>query len=98
MIVNFAKNQLFYKKKGGKYLAVSKKISTFAPSNKNKTITTMKKRTIFRTAWAVVSLALIAFVCVEWHRQGCGVLSLIAAISFYGVLSAGLLIAVEDVK
>ena len=62
-----------------------------------KTITTMKKRTIFRTAWAVVSLALIAFVCVEWHRQGCGVWSLIADVSFYGVLSAGMLVAVEDV-
>ena len=57
----------------------------------------MKKRTIFRTAWAVVSLALIAFVCVEWHRQGCGVWSLIAEVSFYGALSAGLMIAVEDV-
>ena len=63
----------------------------------NKTITTMKKRTIFRTAWAFVSLALIAFVCVEWHRQGCGVWSLVAAVSFYGILSAGLMIAVEDV-
>ena len=62
-----------------------------------KTFTTMKKRTIFRTAWAVCSLAMIAFVCVEWHRQGCGVWSLIAAISFYGILSAGLMIAVEDV-
>lgn len=57
----------------------------------------MKKRNIFRTAWAVVSLALIAFVCVEWHRQGCGVWSLVAAISFYGILSAGLMVAVEDV-
>ena len=57
----------------------------------------MKKKTIFRTAWAAVSLALIVFVCVEWHRQGCGVWSLVADISFYGVLSAGLLIAVEDV-
>ena len=57
----------------------------------------MKKRNIFRTSWAVVSLALIAFVCVEWHKQGCGVLSLIAEVSFYGALSAGLLIAVEDV-
>ena len=56
----------------------------------------MKKRNIFRTSWAVVSLALIAFVCVEWHKQGCGVWSLIAAISFYGILSAGLLIAVDD--
>lgn len=57
---------------------------------------TMKKRNIFRTVWAVVSLALISFVCVEWHRQGCGVWSLVAAISFYGVLSAGLMVAVED--
>ena len=63
----------------------------------NKTITTMKKKTIFRTAWAVVSLALIALVCYWWHQQGCGVWSLVAAISFYGVLSAGLMVAVEDV-
>ena len=62
-----------------------------------KTFTTMKKRTIFRTACAVISLSLIAFVCVEWHKQGCGVWSLVAAVSFYGVLSVGLLIAVEDV-
>ena len=57
----------------------------------------MKKRNIFRTAWAVVSLSLIAFVCYCWHQQGCGVWSLVAAVSFYGVLSAGLMIAVEDV-
>ena len=57
----------------------------------------MKKRTIFRTAWAVISLSLIALVCYWWHKQGCGVWSLVAAISFYGILSAGLMIAVEDV-
>ena len=44
----------------------------------------------------MVSLSLIALVCVEWHKQGCGVLSLMAAISFYGVLSAGIMIAVDD--
>ena len=63
----------------------------------NKTITTMKKRTIFRTALAMISLALIALVCYWWHKQGCGVWSLVAAVSFYGVLLAGLMIAVEDV-
>ena len=63
----------------------------------NKTITTMKKRNIFRTAWAMFSLAMIAYVCYCWHMQWCGVWSLVAAVSFYGVLSAGLLIAVEDV-
>ena len=57
----------------------------------------MKKKIIFRTAWAMVSLALIAFVCYWWNRQGCGVWSLVAAVSFYGVLSAGMMIAVEDV-
>ena len=62
-----------------------------------KTFTTMKKRTIFRMAWAICSLALIVFVCVEWHRQGCGIWSLIAAISFYSILSAGLMAAVDDV-
>ena len=57
----------------------------------------MKKRNIFRTVLAAVSLALIAFVCYWWHRQGCGVWSLVAAVSFYGVLSAGSMVAVEDV-
>ena len=57
----------------------------------------MKKRAIFRTAWAVVSLSLIALVCYWWHKQGCSIWSLIAALSFYGFLSAGLMIAVEDV-
>ena len=35
-IVIFTKNQLFYKKKSGKNLVVSKKSRTFAPSNTNK--------------------------------------------------------------
>ena len=91
----FYEKSTFFEKKSGKNLVVSKKCSTFAPSNKQ-TFTTMKKRNIFRTAWAVVSLALIALVCYWWHKQGCGVWSLVAAISFYGVLSAGLMIAVED--
>ena len=56
----------------------------------------MKKRNIFRTAWAVVSLALIALVCYWWKQQGCGVWSLVAAVSFCGFLSDGVMIAVED--
>ena len=56
----------------------------------------MKKKIIFRTAWAVVSLSLIALVCYWWHKQGCGVWSLVEAVSFYGVLSAGLMVAVDD--
>ena len=95
-IVHFTKNQLFFEKIVEK-ICVYEKMFVPLHSKTKKTITTMKKRNIFRTAWAVVSLALIAFVCVEWHKQVCGVWSLIAAISFYGVLSAGLMIAVEDV-
>ena len=90
------KINFFFEKKVEKICTYQKK---FVPLHRltTKTFTTMKKMTIFRMAWAMVSLALIAFVCVEWHRQGCGVWSLIAAISFYGVLSAGLMVAVEDV-
>ena len=33
----------------------------------------MKKRNIFRTAWAMISLALISLVCYWWHKQGCGI-------------------------
>ena len=57
----------------------------------------MKKKIIFRTVWAVVSLALIALLCYWWKKQGCGVWSLVAAVSFYSVLSAGLMISAEDV-
>ena len=45
----------------------------------------------------MISLALIALVCYWWNQQGCGVWSLVAAVSFYGILSAGLMIAVDDV-
>ena len=93
----FYEKSTFFFKKIGKNLVVSKKCSNFEGFNKSKTITTMKKRNIFRTACAVVSLSLIALVCYWWHKQGCGVLSLVAAVSFYGVLSAGLMVAVEDV-
>ena len=86
----------FLKKKWKKFGSIKKK-PYLCTVKQQKTFTTMKKRTIFRTAWAVVSLALIAFVCYWWHKQGCGVWSLIAAVSFYGILSAGLMIAVEDV-
>ena len=89
------KINFFLKKKWKKFAHIKKK-PYLCTVKQIKTITTMKKKTIFRTAWAMISLALIAFVCVEWHRQGCGIWSLVAAISFYGVLSAGLMIAVED--
>ena len=94
-IVYFTKNQLFFEKKVEKICTYQKNVVPLHRQT-TKTFTTMKKKTIFRTAWAVVSLALIALVCYWWHKQGCGVWSLVAAISFYGILSAGLMIAVDD--
>ena len=57
----------------------------------------MKKQTFNRIFWAFVALGLCTLVCVQWFSTGCGWQSLVAAVSFYGVLSAGLMIAVEDV-
>ena len=95
-IVYFTKNQLFLKKKVEKIWQYQKNVVPLHRQT-TKTITTMKKRNIFRTVWAMISLALISLVCYLWHKQGCGVWSLVAAVSFYGVLSAGLMVAVEDV-
>lgn len=53
------------------------------------------KRIINLVVWLVVAVALVIGVCVEWHRQGCGWQSLVMAVSFYGVLSAGLWYAVD---
>lgn len=54
------------------------------------------KRIINMVVWAVIAVSLVVGVCVAWHRQGCGWQSLVLAISFYGVLSAGLWYAVDD--
>ena len=54
------------------------------------------KRIINMVVWLVVAVALVVGVCVAWHSQGCGWQSLVLAISFYGVLSAGLWYAVDE--
>ena len=54
------------------------------------------KRIINMVVWLVVAVALVVYVCLECHRQGCGWQSLVLAISFYGVLSAGLWYAVDE--
>ena len=46
--------------------------------------------------WLVVAVALVVGVCVAWHSHGCVWQSLVLAISFYGVLSAGLWYAVDE--
>lgn len=37
---------------------------------------------------AIVALTLSTYVCLEWHNQGCGWESLIAAIVFYNATIA----------
>ena len=39
---------------------------------------------------AMIALTLSAYVCLEWHNQGCGWESLIAAIVFYNATIAAL--------
>lgn len=49
-----------------------------------------RARKINATIWAIVAIAVITMVCVQWHRQGCEASSLIAAIAFYASASAAL--------
>ena len=41
-------------------------------------------RRITGCVFGAAAMVLIPYVCVEWHRQGCGWWSLVAAIGFYG--------------
>ena len=49
-----------------------------------------KKRIINAAIWAAITLAICAMVVVEWHAQGCGVSSLIAAIAMYTICTAAI--------
>ena len=60
----------------------------------NKRVTVVRR--IIGVVFAVCCVALVAYVCFEWYRMGCGWQSLVLAISFYGVLSAGLWYAVDE--
>lgn len=44
-------------------------------------------RRINAAIWAAIGIALTTYVCIEWHKQGCGWDSLWAAIVFYGMFS-----------
>lgn len=41
------------------------------------------KRIINAAIWSAVSIATCIGVCLQWHAQGCGAESLIAAIVYY---------------
>ena len=57
----------------------------------------MKKLQILKAAriahlavWTVIALLIIVSTCKVWLANGCGVLSLAAAIAFYGSCCAGI--------
>ena len=57
----------------------------------------MKKLQILKAAkiahiaiWTIIALLIIVSTCKVWWANGCGAISLIAAIVFYGVCCAGL--------
>ena len=57
----------------------------------------MKKLQLLKAAriahlaiWTIIALLIIVSTCKVWWANGCGVLSLIAAIAFYGVACTGL--------
>lgn len=41
------------------------------------------KRIINAVFWAVLATVIVVYVCIEWHRQGCGVSSLVLATAVY---------------
>ena len=43
--------------------------------------------------WTVIALLIIVSTCKVWWANGCGELSLIAAIAFYGAACAGICIS-----
>lgn len=56
----------------------------------------MKARKINALIWAIIGLILSVTVAVEWHKQGCGVGSLIMAILFYNSFALCFGVQVDD--
>ena len=60
----------------------------------------MKKLQILKAAriahiaiWTIIALLIIVSTCKVWWANGCGAISLIAAIAFYGACCTGLCLA-----
>ena len=60
----------------------------------------MKKLQILKAAriahiaiWTLIALLIIVSTCKVWWANGCGAISLIAAIAFYGACCTGLCLA-----
>ena len=55
-----------------------------------------KARIINGIVFAVIAITLIVYVCIEWHRQGCGLYSLFALIAMYGSCLTGVLYTIDQ--
>ncbi len=53
------------------------------------------KRIINAAIWSAVSIATCIGVCLQWHAQGCGAESLIAAIAYYTACPAALAFTID---
>ena len=60
----------------------------------NKRVTVVRR--IIGVVFAVCCVALVAYVCFEWYRMGCGYWSLAAAIAFYGSMMFGIWFAIDQ--
>ena len=57
----------------------------------------MKRAKILTAVFClVIDIIICVAVCWQWHAQGCGVWSLIAAIIFYSVGCIGLYICIKE--
>lgn len=55
-----------------------------------------KARIINGIVFAVIAITLIVYVCIEWHRQGCGWYSLFALIAMYGSCLTGVWYTIDQ--
>lgn len=56
----------------------------------------MKARIINGIIWATIAIVLIVYVCIEWHKNGCGWESLAVMIVMYGSCLGGLWFASDQ--
>lgn len=54
-----------------------------------------KKRIINAAIWAAITLTICTMVVIEWHSQGCGASSLIAAIAMYTSVNAAIAFGID---
>ena len=53
-------------------------------------------RLINAAIWAAIGITLTTWVCIEWHKQGCGWDSQWVAIAFYGTFSICFCLFVDE--